>query len=284
MASKHKSAARKGFFDVPPVRYTGSKWQIADWIIDQFPLHDVYVEPYCGSASVFFRKHRSPVETLNDLDGEIINFSQVLRTRPDELVRSIELTPYARAEYEQALEPPVGDPLERARRFYVAAWQSFGGTLIYRSGWRHNLSAAHRSPVTDTWRRTEGLWDAAYRLKDAQIECLPALRCIQMYDGPDTLFYVDPPYVLEARATGRRRRYRHEMEDEDHRQLAETLRRVEGMVVLSGYRCDLYDELYAGWLRLDKSNTTNGNTSSVESLWISPTAQKRREPLFEVRR
>lgn len=277
---KQQSAAeRKKYFDVPPLRYTGSKWQMAGWIIEQLPQHDVYCEPYCGSGAVFFRKHRSPIEVLSDLDGDIVNFFEVLRTQADALIRLIELTPYARVEYERAYEP-CDDPLERARRFYIVAWMSFGGALINHGGWRHQRNAKQRSPVVDTWRRMDGLLDAAWRLKDAQIDNLPALDCIQHYDGPHTLFYVDPPYVMKTRAEGGRKRYRHEMGDGDHRQLAAVLRQVEGMVILSGYRSPLYDELYGDWLSVDKSNTTNGNSRSVETLWLSPAAVEGRAPMF----
>lgn len=274
--------ARRGFFDTPPLRYTGAKWQIADWIIAQFPLHDVYVEPFCGSAAVFFRKYRSPVEVLNDLDGDIVNFFEVLRTRTDELVCAIELTPYAREEYQLAFEP-CDDPFERARRFYVAVWQSFGGTLIHKSGWRHHKHAKQRSPVVDTWRRLDGIMDAAHRLKDAQIDKLPAIECIQRYDSPNTLFYVDPPYVMASRQGKGRRRYRYEMNDADHRALAAALHETAGMVLLSGYASDLYEALYADWLRVEKASTTNGNHGSTEVLWLSPSAVQASAPLFNLR-
>lgn len=280
-SQKKPTSARVGFFGTPPVRYTGAKWQLAEWIIDQFPPHDVYCEPFCGGASVFFRKHRSPVEILNDLDGDVINFFDVLRTREDDLIRAIEFTPFARYEYERALQPAV-DPLERARRFYVAVWQSFGGTLIYRSGWRHQRTSKHRSAAVDNWRRVDGLYDAAWRLKDAQIECRPAIDCIQHYDGPNTLFYVDPPYIKSARSGGRNR-YRHEMTNNDHRLLADILNQVKGMVVLSGYDSPEYAEWFAGWQRLERGTTTNGNSTRVEVLWLSPSVRNNQLPLFSVR-
>lgn len=280
---KKMRKARVGFFGTPPLRYVGSKWQIAEWIIERFPPHEVYVEPYCGAASVFFRKHRSPIEVLNDLDGDIINFFDVLRTDTDALVRAIELTPYSRAEHERAMTPCSDcDPLERARRFYVGLWQSFASTLIYGSGWRHQTTAKQRTPVVESWKRLDGLLDAAYRLKDAQIECLPALECIEHYDSKTTLFYVDPPYVKSSRTKGSRSRYRHEMNDDDHRALAEALHNVKGMVMLSGYESTLYDDLYGDWHKVTKTSTTNGNSTSIEVLWLSPGAtQVDALPLFQ---
>lgn len=269
------------FFDVPPLRYTGSKWQIADWIISAFPPHRCYVEPYCGSAALFFRKYPSQIEVLNDLSGDVVNFFEVLRTRTDELVRAIELTPYARAEYELSYQRNE-DPLERARRFYVTTRQAFGGYAGQKTGWRTQRNWNRGTSITSEWRRLTGLLAAAERLKDAQIECNDALQVIRRFDTPDTLFYIDPPYVLSSRANGRgRKRYAFEMSDDDHRQLAAVLHEVEGLVLLSGYNSDLYRELYAGWGCVSKTNTTNGNGTATEYLWLSPRCSELGElPLF----
>lgn len=268
------------FFDPPPVRYFGSKWQLADWIIEQMPPHTSYVEPYCGGASVFFRKAPSALEVLNDLNGDVVNFFEVLRGRTDELVNQVDLTPFSRMEYERSFEP-CDEPLERARRFYVRSWQAFGsGGILKPTGWRHQLNTARGTGVAQEWSRLSGLFKGAYRLKDAQIECRDALEIIQRYDTPETLFYVDPPYVLSARER-KYDRYVHELTDGAHRQLAAALHQVQGMVMLSGYRSELYDELYGDWHCSTKTNTTNGNSTSVEYLWISPRANDlQRLPLF----
>ncbi len=268
--------------DTPPLRYLGSKWRLADWIIAQFPPHKVYVEPFAGGASVFFRKHRSVLEVINDMDGEVVNFFQVLRTRTEELLTQIKLTPWAREEYMLALEPAdESDVIERARRFYVALNQSFGSTLIYNSGWRHQCVSDMRTPLVDTWRRMDGLLAAAERLKDAQIDKRPATDVIQTYDGGNTLFYVDPPYPLRSRADKGRKRYRMEMDNDDHRLLAEVLHGVDGMVILSGYGCELYDDLFGDWARIEKSTTTNGNSSAIEVLWLNDAAVDHNKlPLF----
>ena len=266
----------------PPMRYLGSKWRLADWIIGQFPPHKVYVEPFAGGASVFFRKHRSKLEILNDVDGELVNFFRVLRDNTDELLRQIRLTPWSREEYLLALQPSAEDNhIERARRLYVALHQSFGSTLIYNSGWRHQLKTDMRSPLVDTWRREDGLLMAADRLKDAMIERRPAGEVIHAFDGADTLFYVDPPYPITSRADRGRNRYRYEMTDADHRELAKTLHNASGMIILSGYDCELYNDIFSDWTRLEKSTTTNGNSSAVEVLWMSPAATRlNRLPLF----
>lgn len=268
------------FFDPPPLRWTGSKWQLADWIIGLLPPHELYCEPYAGGAAVFFRKWPSKIEVINDLSGDVVNFFKVLRERTDDLLRAIELTPYARSEYELAYEP-AEDPLERARRFYVLARQSFGAFAGRKTGWRTQRNWNRGMSLVGEWRRMEGLLMAAERLRDAQIECEEALAVIQRYDGPAAVFYVDPPYVLRTRSGGGRQRYVHEMSDDDHRALAATLHRIRGAALISGYDSDLYRELYADWRVVSKSATTNGNSSAMEYLWISPRADDlKRLPLF----
>jgi DNA adenine methylase len=267
--------------DPPPLRYTGGKWRLADWIISHFPAHDCYCEPFCGGASIFFRKEPSKIEVLNDLNGDLVNFFRVLRTRTEDLVREIDLTPFSREEYELAYEP-CEDELERARRFYVCCYQSFGSFSGRRTGWRHMKNWKRGSSITNEWARLKGLHMAAARLKQAQIEALPAVQVLQDYDTPRTLFYVDPPYVYKTRSDGGRKRYSVEMTDDDHRQLAEVLHHLQGAVILSGYRSDLYAELYRDWTVLSKSTTTNGNSSAMEYLWLSPKAVSLGVlPLFE---
>ncbi|MBE0688994.1 MAG: DNA adenine methylase [Anaerolineae bacterium] len=271
--------AKRGFFDVPPLRYLGAKWMLADWIISNFPPHDVYVEPFAGSGAVFFRKHPSRIEVLNDRDDQLVNFFQVLRDRPDPLIKAIELTPYALKEYKQAFEPS-DDPIESARRLYIRCWQAYSSDLRYASGWRTQRNIKRGSNLAAEWSRLDGLTDAISRLKNAQIECRDAVEVIQYYDGPNVLFYVDPPYVHRSRAGKGRLRYRHEYTNEQHIQLAETLKTAKGMVLLSGYDCDLYRELYSGWPVRTKETTTNGNGKATEYLWVNPSAAASALPLF----
>lgn len=102
----------------PPLRYHGSKWKLASWVVRHFPPHRVYLEPFGGGASILLNKPRSELETYNDLDDQVVNFFRVLRERPAELVRALELTPWSRAEYELSHDP-TEDALEAARRFFV---------------------------------------------------------------------------------------------------------------------------------------------------------------------
>lgn len=273
-----------GVINNPPVRYFGGKWRIADWIIAQFPPHVCYVEPFCGGASILFSKPPSKYEVINDLNSDITTFFEMLRTRREDLLLAIYLTPHSREEHRNA-HSTTDDPLEKARRFYIRSRQSYGtGEGRWSSGWRFqaNNKRGHNSTVVSEWNNLDPLWQAAVRLKQVQIENDDALKVIERFDTPETLFYVDPPYLHSLRYDPGKSGYKHEMTDDQHRELAARLQVVQGMVLLSGYDSTLYEELYPGWRCIQKATKTNDNHDAIESLWISPKADDvARLPLFE---
>lgn len=263
--------------DRPALRYYGGKWAIAPWIIAHLPEHDLYCEPYGGAGSVLLQKPASPLEVLNDLDGDICNFFRVLRERPAELIHALELTPFSREEYELTYEVVEdADPLERARRVAVRAWQGRSGAVNqWRSGWRYNRKLTNGAPAVRGWAHQDHLCAIAERLRMVQLENDDALACIKRFDGPRALFYVDPPYVQIVRSRWRRTAYRHEMSEDDHIRLAEVLRAVQGMAIVSGYETALYAELYSGWHTESHMARTEAGTTRREILWISPAAAAR---------
>lgn len=194
----------------------------------------------------------SPVETYNDIDGEVVNFFRVLRDQKDTLVEAIGLTPFSREEFARAVtktDEPLSD-LERAQRFFVRARQARTGLAQTASlgRWANckQTSRAGMSGVVSRWLGSiDVLPNIALRLLRVQFENRPAIEVIKLYDSPDTLFYCDPPYVHVTR--GDSKAYGFEMHDAAHRRLAEVLRQCKGKVAISGYRCDLMDELYEGW-------------------------------------
>lgn len=264
----------------PPLRYFGGKWRLSQWIIGHFPPHLCYVEAFAGGSSVLLRKPPAEYEVLNDLDGTVVTFFRVLRERTAELVRAIELTPYARAEQELAYEP-TADELEIARRLYVRAWQTMGGPRTqWKSGWRFQHTDNRGKRVIDDWNSTDHLWAVAERLKVTQIERGDALTVIRRFDRADTLFYCDPPYVPDTRNDRwREKSYQHEMTDDDHRCLAETLHGIVGMAVVSGYRSPLYDQLFSDWTMVTRQEQTNNGGLAIECLWLSPNAVARARQL-----
>lgn len=258
----------------PIVRYHGGKWILAPWIISHFPPHRVYVEPFGGGGSVLMRKTRSYAEVYNDLDGEIVNVFRVVRDHGDELRRALELTPFARDEFLLSYEPS-DDPVEQARRTITRSFMGFGSAAVcgQASGFRSNSNRSGTTPAHDWGNYPDILPATINRLRGVVIESKDATEVIQQHDGQDTLHYVDPPYVHETRSKGNpycKKGYKHEMTDDQHRELAAVLKTLQGAVILSGYRCPLYDELYAGWTRIERNAYADGARDRVEVLWISP--------------
>ena len=256
----------------PPLRYHGSKWRLAPWIISHFPPHRTYCEPYAGGAGVLLRKSPSEVEIYNDLDARVVNFFRVARNHPAELMTQLLLTPYARAEAVACREPSA-DPIEDARRSCAASWQLFGGGQgQWHTGFRVQRPDSANC-TTAIWQRLPlQLPAVAARLRRVHIENLDAIECIRRYDSPSTLFYLDPPYLPELRSKWRKTAYRHEATPADHAQLATVLQQIAGMAIVSGYPSRLYADLYAGWTYVTTATRTDRGVSVTESLWISPNA------------
>jgi DNA adenine methylase len=230
--------------------------------------------------SVLLRKAPAKYEAYNDLDGAVVTFFRVLRERPGPLVRVINRTPFASAELRLACSEPVvpGDDLETARRVYVRSWMGRHGLpAAGQMGWRFERSDTRRRTVVQEWCDVTHLEVVAARLRRVQIDQDDALRVIARFDGPDTLFYVDPPYPASTRdPRWRDSAYNHEYSDDDHRRLAAVLRGVKGMVMLSGYPCALYrEELYPDWRMEERRATTHNSRPATEALWLSPRAVER---------
>jgi DNA adenine methylase len=256
------------------LRYHGGKWRIAPWIISFFPPHRVYVELFGGGGSVLLRKGRVHEEIYNDLDGEIVNVFRVVRDSGDDLKRRLNLTPFAREEFALSFEASE-DPIEQARRTIVRAFMGRATNAatsdISASG---SLSTGFKSNtdnrgVTESrvWKKYPDALDAIIqRLQGVVIENRNALELLSQHDSDKTLFYVDPPYVHSTRNA--RKQYRFEMSDEDHITLAENLHNTKGSVIISGYDSDLYNKLYHGWKRCQKSDLADGLLPRIEVLWM----------------
>jgi DNA adenine methylase len=261
----------------PLVRYHGGKWMLAPWIIQHLPAHRVYVEPYGGGASVLLRKPRSYAEIYNDLESEIVNLFRVARDRGPELARALELTPFAREEFEQSYKP-TGDPFEQARRTVARSFMGFGSASTSKqpSGFRSSSNNSGTTPAHNWRNYPAALTLTIERLRGVVIENRDAAEVMRRHDGPDTLHYVDPPYMHSTRSFkgrhAKRHSYVHEMTDAEHVDLAGVLQTLQGFVVLSGYPSPVYDALYHGWKRVDRAAFADGALPRTESLWLSPRA------------
>jgi len=253
----------------PLLHYYGGKWMIAQWIIQYFPSHRVYVEPFGGGGSILLRKSRSEVEIYNDLNSEMVNVFRQARDNGEELCRLVANTPYARDEFKLAYEPCPDNLLEQARRTIVRANLSFGtyGAAKNTVGDMETKLTGFSSSKTKWWTSyPPALKTIIARLQGVNIENMDALKLIDMRDGENTLFYVDPPYVHSTR--DETKAYEFEMTDEEHVKLAEKLNKVKGKVVLSGYPCPLYEKLYKGWDKVEKEVGCERPKKRVEALWF----------------
>lgn len=226
----------------------GGKFSHLEWLLPLLPTCHHYCEPFGGSAAVLMNRSPSPVETYNDLDGEVVNFFRVLRDQKERLVEAIGLTPFSREEFAMACTIDSSlPPLERARRFYVRARQVRTGLAQTASVGRwancKNTSRSGMSGVISRWLGAiDMLPEIAERLLRVQIENRPAIEAIELYDSLDTLFYCDPPYIHGTR--GDSKAYGYEMSDDEHVNLAGTLNRAKGKVAVSNYDCELMNKLY----------------------------------------
>jgi DNA adenine methylase len=255
------------------LKYPGSKWSMTDWIISNFPAgyeKMTYCEPFFGSGAVFFNKKRSLVETVNDLDGNVVNLFKVIRERPEELARLIEFTPWSREEYRLSYIK-TGDELEDARRFLVRMWQAIGAKSSDITGWRSNIKSINGNVVQWSTVLPQNIIDISSRLKHSnnrlvQIENQPAAKMIERYNRKNVFIYCDPPYVMSTRNN---RIYACEMTDADHIELLELLLQHPGPVMISGYDNEIYNTLLEGWHKITRLANCEGGQQRVEVIWMN---------------
>lgn len=261
----------------PVLRYHGGKWLLAPWVVEHFPPHRVYTEPFGGAASVLMRKARAAlVEVYNDLDAEIVGLFRVLRDRraAELLTEQLRATPYAREEFLLSYTP-CEDAVEQARRTIVRAFFGFGSDAASgaKTGFRSNGNRQSAHPARDWMNYPPTISAFCERLQGVVVENRAAIEVMVQHDSPETLHYCDPPYVHETRSAAVLRAgkgYRHEMTADDHRELAGVLKELKGMVVVSGYASPLYDELYRGWASTSRKALADGALERTEVLWVNP--------------
>ena len=247
------------------LRYPGGKARIADWIISHFPPHEVYCEPFFGSGAVFFRKAPIRIETINDINGDVVNLFRVCREHPDELAQLVALTPYSREEYRASFKP-TDDPIERARRTLVKYHQSFARSAQESNGWRNTQVSTGPSDAK-VWNKLPELFGKiSRRLKDAQIENSDALELIKRYDNPETLLYLDPPYPLDLR---RKNMYCNEMTQEQHEEMLSLVKKSKSKIILSSYANELYDKELSSWLTAEKGCIAQMGAKRTEKIYMN---------------
>lgn len=271
----------------PALRWHGGKWLLAPWIIEHLPAHRIYVEPFGGAASVLLRKPPAYAEIYNDLDGDVVNLFRVLRSiEAERLIAELRLTPFARDEFLQSYEP-TDDAVEKARRLIVRSFMGFssnGHNVRRKTGFRANSNRSGTTPAHDWANYPDSLAALVARLRGVCVENRDACEVIAAHDGPETVHYVDPPYLPETRSIKNKYdlkyagdMYAHEMDVADHERLLAMLRGLSGMVVLSGYPSALYDSALSDWTRIERAALADGARDRIEVLWLNPAAVSARQ-------
>ena len=276
-----------------PLKWHGGKSYLAARIVAMMPAHTHYVEAYAGGLSVLLAKNPDGVsEVVNDLDGELSAFWRVLQGEAtyERFRRRMERTPFSERSYQEAVRGSdtirgcfgkgygvVGDAeFMAACHFFVRCRQSLAGRMEAFAPLSRNRTRRGMNEQASAWlSAVEGLPAVHARLKRVVVLNRDALDVIRQQDGPNTLFYADPPYCHSTRATTKEYG-EHEMSDDMHAALLGVLGAVKGRFILSGYRCDLYDAaaLKYGWKRedIEIANNSAGGTKKrrmIESLWMN---------------
>lgn len=269
--------------EAPALRYHGAKFRLAPWVMQFFPEHKAYVEPFGGAAGVLLQKPRAYAEVYNDLDDDIANFFRVLRDpgQSERLIELLQLTPYARAEFNLSYEE-CDDPIERARRTAIRASMGFGsaGATKGVTGFRIDTARPYGTAQHLWTRYPDQLAAVIDRLQGVLIENRPAIEVMRQHDAVDTLHFVDPPYVFETRSLRNvvQGCYRHGMTNDQHIELLGTLKSLQGMVVLSGYPSALYEQELAGWqlhTTAARISAGRGTALRAECVWLNPQCQEK---------
>lgn len=250
------------------MKYPGSKWGLAKWIIDFFPEHHSYLEPFFGSGAVLFNKPRSRIETVNDLDDNVVNLFEWIKKDPEKLAHEIYYTPYARKVYEDVFAADPEDSLEKAVNFYIRLNMGHGfRTNGEKVGWKNDVQGRERAYASQDWcNLPEKIMQAAERLRGVQIENRPAVELMERFNYSNVLIYLDPPYVLGTRHG---KQYRCELDDDGQAELLDAALAHKGPLLISGYDNDLYNDRLRSWHREETTNYSQVCSKKREVLWMN---------------
>lgn len=252
----------------PAFKCHGGKYYLARWIVSLFPPTScdlAYVEPFAGGASVLFNKQRSAVEAVNDLDPAVYDLYSALRDTPAELTSTLQSLDYNEATFLRAKsrQGRCQTGLDRAVNEYILRRMSRGG-LRKAFAWSERLRGGKPGDVNAWETALANLPALSERLQGVDILNRPAVEVVRQFDGPDALFYCDPPYLPATRVS--RSAYAFEMTADDHCALADVSNGCRGRVLVSGYPSPLYDRLYRHWNQATKEVANHSSQKAVKEV------------------
>lgn len=254
------------------LKYPGSKWNIASQLVNMIPEHHSYVEPFFGSGAVLFNKPVSNIETINDLDSDVTNLFRCIQIDSERLAKMVMTTPFSREVYDSQFESMeltmYITNFQRAANFLVRCWQGHGfRTNGYKVGWKNDVQGRERMYALWNWYRLpEWIIEIAERLRTVQIENRPALEVIERFNYNNVFMYLDPPYVLGARAG---KQYKHEMSDAEHEDMLKKILQSKAKIMLSGYESDMYNEYLKEWNKKTFDSCAEHGKPRKEVIWMN---------------
>lgn len=258
------------------LKYPGSKWNIAKQLVDLIPDHHSYVEPYAGSLAVLFNKPPSNIETINDLDYDVVNLFQCIQEDSEKLARLVMTTPYSRQVYDDSYKVALkemmlgADSFHKASQFLIKCWQGYGSrTNGYKVGWKNDVVGRERAYALWNWYRLpEWIIEIAERLRCIQIENRPAIEVIERFDFENVFMYLDPPYLLGVRS-GKQKQYKHEMTDSDHEELLKMILKNKAKIMISGYESEMYNDYLCNWRKEQFQSCAEHSGTRTETVWMN---------------
>lgn len=260
----------------PPLKWHGGKHYLAQKVVALMPEHTHYVEAFAGGLSVLLTKNPEGVsEVANDVNGRLSNFWRVLQNEESfgRFKRTLDAVPFSETEWRDAAHHAGDDPLESAIRFFIHCRQSLAGRMSCFAPLSRTRTRRGMNEQASAWlKAVDGLTAVHKRLQRVAILNRDALDVIRQQDGPETLFYLDPPYLGETRSADKV--YAHEMSARQHAELLDVVRDCKGIVMLSGYASELYDRRLCGWKRREFAlpNQAAGGKQKrrmIEVLWCN---------------
>lgn len=256
------------------LKYPGSKWNIASQLVNMIPEHRSYVEPFFGSGALLFNKVPSNIETVNDLDCDVVNLFRCIQEDAERLARMVMTTPFSREKYEDTYKVDVwelvmpDEAYNKALRFLIQCWQGHGfRTNGYKVGWKNDVQGRERMYALWNWYRLP-IWvmEIAERLRKVQIENRPAMEVIERFNYTNVFMYLDPPYVLSTRSG---KQYKHEMSDAKHEDMLKLVLKSKAKIMISGYESDLYNEYLFGWHKEYFQSCAEHSGTRQEVVWMN---------------
>lgn len=229
------------------MKYHGGKYYLRKIICEMMPTHRIYVEPFFGAGHVFFEKAPVEKEIINDLDYDIAHMWNMIKIYPYEMGDILKKLSYDLGTFESKDPFATAGDIDHAVKTFVKYRMSIGGRgKNFANPSKGRTRRGMPDNVSGWLSSIDNIVKNSTRLKDVSIANHSAQYLIKPYlNKPDTLIYLDPPYLPKTRKV--KRVYSKEMSGDDHEKLVELIKWAKSNIILSGYDNDLYNTVLSHW-------------------------------------